>query len=286
MGKSRIAQVIAIDTDTEETICQLINDSNAYIRAKGIRNAINDLRFKDKYGAKGYFVYLYYNEDDKAWYITEQVQHLKHNYRNEFITRKHEREALKQSFDQTNSINIVFGKESGIETFNRSKGMHKNGYAKRIDSINPNQKNGYGLKGDFISLTMSKPTELFENVLYLDCSRGKTYEEDIYHLFTVKDGKVHLIATNNSIKSLWDDIEQWFKKDIPLSTLWDIVRKETKGNKDKIRAFAEFLYDFCNNSYWYDTVEEWEEYKMVEEIIHPPLEEMNDVTESEAQSRF
>ena len=73
-----IAQVIGVNTDTEETICQLIWKPNQYIRAKGVRNAINDLHFKDKYGSKGYFVYLHYNEDEKAWFITEQVQHLKH----------------------------------------------------------------------------------------------------------------------------------------------------------------------------------------------------------------
>ena len=281
-----IAQVIGVDTDTEETICQLIWKPNQYIRAKGVRNAINDLHFQDKYGSKGYFVYLYYNEDEKAWFITEQVKHLKHYSKNEYVTRLRERKALKQSLDQTKSIDIVFGKESGIETFHRRKGTHKKGYARKITKINPNQKNGYGVKGDFISLTMSKPTTLYENTLYLDCSRGETWKEDVIHLFDIRDGKVHLIAKGNSIAEVWDSMEKWFEKDIPLSAIWDIVKVKTDFNKKKIREFAKFLLDYCDNSYWYDTVEEWEEYKMVEEIIHPPIEEMEDVTISKAESKW
>jgi len=278
-------QVIDYDFETGETIVQLIYKPNQYIRAKGIRNAINDLRYKSKFGSKGYFVCLNHYED--GWYIIAQSETLKwfdsvnDNY---YAHRYNERKTLQDAQNnESKSISIVFGKESGIDTFNRSKNSHKNGYAREVKRIDSNKKNGYGIKGDFISLTMSKPTTLYENRLYLDCSRGKTYKEDVIHLFDIKDSKVHLIAKGNRISDIWDDMEKWFSNqaEISMLTLFDIITKHTK-DKEKLLQFADFLYEYCNrNSYYFSDVDQWLEHQMVSEIIHQPLTEMEDVTNDE-----
>ena len=271
-------QVISIDYDKKETIVQLIEHPNEYIVAIGVQhhNAISDV------GSIGYFVEL--NKFGNDWYIVSQSKDLEdiaesNKVAHRFTEAKKRREALIQA---KQGIEIVFGKESGIDTFSRSKKRWKNGYAKHIKNIDSHQKNGYGLIGDFISLTESKKTRLYEDELYIDCTRSETdYTEDIYHLFTIRDGKVCLLAKANRIKDIWDDIESFIskKEKTSLHTLFSVITDITQ-DRDVLREFAQYLQEYTERYSSIRNEDDFIERQMIREIHHLPIEEMTDVTET------
>lgn len=276
--KYQCGQVIDIDFENNKTYVQLIENSNQYIVAIGVHHhkAISNV------GIVGYFVEL--NKFGNDWYIVSQSKDLEdiaeHNkIAHRFNEAKKRKDAI---IEAKNGIEICFGKESGIDTFSRSKKRWKNGYAKHIKNINSHQKNGYGLIGDFISLTESKKTRLYENELYLDCTRSETnYKDDIYHLFTIKDSKVCLLAKGNSIKEIWNDIESFIsqKEKTSLHTLFSCVTDFTQ-DKSVLKEFAQYLKEYCDGYSSVTSVDDFIEKQMMREIHHPPIEEMIDVTKT------
>lgn len=266
-----IGQVIENDAETQTTKVQSIFNEDEYALATDIKNAQNYL--KSHIGSIGYFVELNKNNDDK-WVIVSQAKDLC-DLGNSSATHHRLLEAQKRHQQPKKTIEIVFGKESGIETFHRKKGMHKQGYARHIVDCDNSCKNGNGLKGDFISLTMSTTTVLEENELYLDCSRGETWKDDTIHLFTVKDGKVVLIKRENSIRKVWNEINAFLKEKQGVTNLqlWSAVKKLTE-DKNKLQEFAIFLNEYCRSYNNCDSVEDFEELQLIREInpIQPTTE--------------
>ncbi len=266
-----IGQVIDTDAETQITKVQSIFNEDEYALAVDINNAQNYL--KSHIGSIGYFVELNKNNDGK-WVIISQSKDLC-DLENSNATTHRLLEAKKRHKSNNKKISIVFGKESGIDTFHRKKGTHKKGYAKHITDCDSSQKNGYGLKGDFISLTMSKETILEENELYIDCTRGETYKDDIFHLFTVKNDTVVLISTANRIKDLWDDIESFLKQKQGVTnlTLWSAISQLTT-DKNKLQEFAMFLNEYCRSYNNCNSVEDFEKLQLIREMspIQPTTE--------------
>lgn len=258
-----IGQVIENDIDNQKTKVQSIFNENEYAIAVGVNNAQNYLN--RQIGSVGYFVELNRNKDGK-WVIISQAKDLC-DLENSSATTHRLLEAENRYRQPKKTIEIVFGKESGIETFHRRKGTHKKGYARHITNYDNNQKNGNGLKGEFISLTMSTKTVLVEGELYLDCSRGETWKDDTIHLFTVQDGKVHLIKTEPSIRKLWDDIELFLKnkQGITMLNIWSAVKKVTE-DRAKLQEFAVFLNEYCRMYNNCNSVEDFEELQLIREI--------------------
>lgn len=261
-SKYFIGQVIETDVDNQKTKVQSIFDENEYAIAVAINNAQNYLN--SQIGSIGYFVELNKNNDNK-WVIVSQAKDLC-DLGNSSATTHRLLEAQKRHQQPKKTIEIVFGKESGIETFHRRKGTHKKGYARHITDYDNSQKNGNGLKGEFISLTMSTKTVLVEGELYLDCSRGESWKDDTIHLFTIQDGKVHLIKTETSIRKVWDDIESFLKQKQGVTNLnlWSAV-KELTEDKKKLQEFAVFLNEYCRSYNNCNSVENFEELQLIRE---------------------
>lgn len=105
----------------------------------------------------------------------------------------------------------------------------KRGYIRRIDDINPKQKNGYGLIGEFMP---RDECEYEENKLYLSCSRGK--DKEVYHLFTIQKDAPKLLKTSTAqkgaVRILWDDIASFIENQPKKSAnvLADKILSETK----------------------------------------------------------
>ena len=119
-------------------------------------------------------------------------------------------------------------------------------YCRVINDIKPNQKNGYGLIGDFVPKKES--TNLEDGKLYLSVSRGS--DKEVTHLFTIKNDKPSLIATSTkqkgAIKDLWDDIEQFIanrpKKSV--KQLIDMVLAEVSlSDNDMLYQVAQGIVD-------------------------------------------
>lgn len=266
-----IGQVIETDIDTQTTKVQSIFDANEYALAKGINNAQNYLN--SQVGSIGYFVELN-KRSTGEWIIISQAKDLC-DLENSSATTHRLWEAEKRHKQPKKTIEIIFGKESGIKTFHRKKGTHKKGYARHITDCDNSCKNGNGLKGEFISLTMSTTTVLAENELYMDCTRGETWKDDTIHLFTVKNGKVELISKGNSIRSVWDDINSFLSKNQGVTNLqlWSAV-KELTEDKNKLQEFAMFLNEYCRRYNNCNSVEDFEKLQMIREInpIQPTKE--------------
>lgn len=258
-----IGQVIETNADEQTTKVQSIFNENEYAIAIGINNAQNYLN--SQIGSIGYFVELNRNKDGK-WIIISQAKDLC-DLENSNATTHRLLEAKKRHETDNKTIEIIFGKESGIDTFHRRKGTHKQGYARHITDCDNNCKNGNGLKGEFISLTMSRPTILEENELYLDCTRGETWKDDTIHLFTVKNGKVELIAQGDSIRKVWDDINAFLKQKQGVTNLqlWSEVKKLTE-DKNKLQEFAMFLNEYCRSYNNCNSVEDFEKLQLIREI--------------------
>ena len=275
--KYEVGQVISVDYKNKTTTVQLCTDADKYIVAKGVRHfkAISDV------GSIGYFVELNKETDgdDNNWYIISQAKDLRDLVEHDtpYVCRLHDAKERHKN-TEIKTISIVFGKESGIDTFYRGRNAHKNGYAKEIRKLDNHNKNGYGLIGDFISLTNSKPTELKENSLYLDCSRGETWKDDTFHLFTVKDGKVVLIDKAHSIRDLWETMEDFLTERDGVS-LYQLFERVTSLTNDKtiLNEFADFLKEYTTAYNRINGIEDFIEYKMVCEIHHKPIEEMEQI---------
>lgn len=265
-----IGQVIETDAEQQKTKVQSIFNPQEYAIAVDINNPQNYL--KSHIGSIGYFVELNRREDGE-WVIISQAKDLC-DLDNSSATTHRLLEAQKRHKQPKKTIEIIFGKESGIETFHRKKGTHKKGYARHITDYDNSYKNGNGLKGEFISLTMSKPTTLEENELYIDCTRGETWQDDTIHLFTIQDGKVKLINKGNSIRSVWDDISDFLKKKQGVTNLqlWSAV-KELTEDKNKLQEFAIFLNEYCRSYNNCNSVEDFEKLQMIREIdpIQPTI---------------
>ena len=115
-------------------------------------------------------------------------------------------------------------------------------YCRMIDDIKPNQKNGYGLIGDFVP--KKEQINLEDGKLYLSVSRGG--EKEVTHLFTIQDNEPVLIATSNkqkgAIKELWDEIEQFIQNRPQKSAkqLIDMVLAEVNlSNNDMLYEIAQ-----------------------------------------------
>ena len=274
--KYQCGQVIDVDFKNNKTYVQLIENSNQYIVAIGVHHhkAISDV------GIVGYFVEL--NKFGNDWYIVSQAKDLEdiaeHNkIAHRFNEAKKRKDAIIKA---KNGIEICFGKESGIPSFSRSKKRWKNGWAKHIKNINSHKKNGNGLIGEWITLTESKKTRLYEDELYIDCTRSFTnWKEDIYHLFTIRDGKVCLLTKGHSIKEIWNDIEQFIskKEKTSLHTLFSCVTDFTE-DREVLREFAQYLREYCDGYSSVTSVDDFIQKQMMREIHHPPIEEMTDVT--------
>ncbi|MBO5476240.1 MAG: hypothetical protein J6A15_00615 [Clostridia bacterium] len=119
------------------------------------------------------------------------------------------------------------------------------GYIRRIDDLDQNNKNGYGLLGGF----MERGEDEYENgKLYLSCSRGG--EKDVYHLFTIKEDKPVLLkvsyAQKGAVRTLWDKMDEFLSQRESKSNvqLLDIILKEEQS-RDRLKEFATFLMEFA-----------------------------------------
>ena len=203
-----IAKVVDVDKENEITYCEDIY-TGEIIACKGVRHHVAE-RMGCNTGDIGYYVTINHYED--GYFIIEQVHkdNLREMSRNAY---KHIYQKTKKAWKDTNGvIEICFGKESGISTFNRqNKG--KKGWCKRITGLDSEMKNGYGIKGDWVSLTKTTKTEIVQNQLYIDCSPSENGCN--YHLFTVKDGEIILLAETDVqqgwANELWKDIEENFE---------------------------------------------------------------------------
>ena len=139
---------------------------------------------------------------------------------------------------------INFKKECNIPTFSR----HRKGWAKKITGLNKEHPNGYSLEGEFVRLG-NFDTNLTDGI-YLDCSKKPNDDGEVektYHLFTVEDGKITLLQTEEDCRGwavkFWDNIEKYLNKDGLTAEYLVNLLKERTTDKELLQEVASLLQE-------------------------------------------